>query len=107
VENSRQMGERLRAGLDSLLTHPVVGEVRSLGLLAGVELVLDRKTKTSITDDDARLLTRYLKDEGVLTRVNTVLCLAPPLCITLAEVDWLIAVIDRVLGKFEKERGLV
>jgi adenosylmethionine-8-amino-7-oxononanoate aminotransferase len=107
VENSRQMGDRLRDGLDSLHNHPIVGEIRSLGLLAGIELVIDRKSKASISDEDAHLLTQYFKDEGVLTRVNTVLCLAPPLCITAEQVDWLVEVIDRVLRKFEKERELV
>ena len=107
VENSHQMGIRLRDGLDSLNNHPVVGDVRSLGLLAGVELVIDRKSKTSISEEDARLITRYFKDEGVLTRVNTVLCLAPPLCITTEQVNWLVEVIDRVLVKFERKRGMI
>ena len=80
--------------------------MRGLGLLLGVELVADRKTKTPISTEDARKITRYLKEEGVLARVSGVLDLAPPLCVTREQVDWLVEVLDRVLGRFEKERGL-
>jgi len=106
VENAFFMGKRLLDGLKTLRHHPVVGDVRGLGLLFGVELVVDRKTKTPIEASDARKITQYLKEEGVLTRVSSVLDLAPPLCVTQKQVDWLVEVLDRVLGRFEKERGL-
>ena len=106
VENAFFMGKRLLDGLETVRRHPVVGDVRGLGLLLGVELVTDRKTKTPISAQDARKITRYLKEEGVLTRVSGVLDLAPPLCVTQKQVDWLVEVLDRVLGRFEKERGL-
>ena len=103
VENARLMGERLLEGLQTLRHHPVVGDVRGLGLLLGVELVVDRETKTSISADDARRITQYLRDEGVLTRVGAVLDLAPPLCVSCEQVDWLVKVVDRVLTRFERE----
>ena len=106
MENAFFMGKRLLDGLETVRRHPVVGDVRGLGLLLGVELVTDRKTKTPISAQDARKITRYLKEEGVLTRVSGVLDLAPPLCVTQKQVDWLVEVLDRVLGRFEKERGL-
>ena len=105
VENARLMGERLIAGMETLRNHPIVGDVRGLGLLAGIELVVDRETKTPISTDDGRKIGRYLMEEGVLTRVGNVLDLAPPLCITGEQVDWLVEVVDRVLGRFEKESG--
>lgn len=105
VENARVMGERLMDGLETLRSHPIVGDVRGLGLLAGIELVADRKTRAPISGEDARKISRYLKEEGVLTRVWSVLCLAPPLCVTREQVDWLVGVVDRVLHRFEKESG--
>jgi len=38
--------------------------------------------------------------------VSGVLDLAPSLCVTQQQVDWLVLVIDKVLGRFEKESGL-
>ena len=106
VENARLMGERLLDGLETLRSHPIVGDVRGIGLLAGVELVTDRQEKTPISADAGRKIGHYLKEEGILTRVWNVLSLAPPLCISPEQVDWLVAVIDQVLGRFEKESGL-
>jgi adenosylmethionine-8-amino-7-oxononanoate aminotransferase len=106
VENARVMGSRLLDGLETLRSHPIVGDVRGIGLLAGVELVIDRRKKTPISADAARMIGHYLKEESVLTRVWNVLSLAPPLCISLEQVDWLVEVVDRVLSRFEKEKGL-
>src|SRR5205823_11339175 len=45
VERAAVMGKRLLAALEGLRDLPVVGEVRGLGLMAGIELVTDRATK--------------------------------------------------------------
>src|SRR5437870_9290024 len=45
VERAAVMGKRLLAALESLRDLPVVGEVRGLGMMAGIELVTDRATK--------------------------------------------------------------
>ena len=42
VERAAVMGKRLMAGLEELYNLPNVGEVRGLGLMAGVELVADK-----------------------------------------------------------------
>ena len=45
VENSRKMGERLNQRLQELRSSPIVGEIRGLGLMAGVELVRNPQTR--------------------------------------------------------------
>ncbi len=51
VENARRLGEHALARLrEMMLRHPVVGDVRGLGLLLGVELVKDRATKERAND---------------------------------------------------------
>ncbi len=45
IERSRTMGEYLMERLEPLRSHPIVGDIRGLGLFAGVELVRDKKTK--------------------------------------------------------------
>ncbi|WP_458376861.1 aminotransferase class III-fold pyridoxal phosphate-dependent enzyme [Pseudomonas pergaminensis] len=45
VQHAAQMGIILRKGLQQFADHPMVGEVRGVGLIAAVELVADRHTK--------------------------------------------------------------
>ena len=42
------MGERLLDGLKAYADHPIVGDVRGIGLMAAVELVSDKKTKARL-----------------------------------------------------------
>ena len=109
VANSEAMGTRLRQGLESLSGHhPTVGDVRGLGLLAGLELVKDRETQEKFKDDGEELKTfgDGLAQRGLLTRVASTLPLSPPLCITAGQVDRMIAIIDDSLTEMEFAHGL-
>ena len=77
-----------------------VGEVRALGLLAGVELVADRATKQRYEESVG--LGRKVKDEllslGLCTRVtDDIICLAPPLVISEEEIDRLAALVKQAV----------
>jgi adenosylmethionine-8-amino-7-oxononanoate aminotransferase len=91
VERSAILGERLLSRLrDGLAAHPHVGEVRGLGLLAGIELVADKPTKLrfpSTANFSGRLKAEFMA-RGLCTRVLTdIICLAPPLICTDQEID--------------------
>jgi adenosylmethionine-8-amino-7-oxononanoate aminotransferase len=107
VERSAEQGKRLIGRLRSALDdHPNVGEVRGLGLLAGIELVADRATKARIPGDlglDLRLRSELLK-RGLYTRVLTdVICLAPPLTTSESDLNRITdAVIGAIRAAFEK-----
>jgi len=107
IERSAQQGERLLNRLRSALGHHQnVGEIRGLGLLAGIELVADRSTKERIPGDlglDRRLRAELLK-RGLYTRVLTdVICLAPPLTTSEKDLDHIAdAVIEAVTVVFER-----
>ncbi len=90
VENAAKMGARLLAGMKTLMDLKAVGEVRGLGLMVAVELVGDRATKAGF--DPAKKVINKVRAElearGVFTRnVRDILCFAPPLVITEAQVD--------------------
>jgi adenosylmethionine-8-amino-7-oxononanoate aminotransferase len=98
VERAAVMGRRLLAGLEGLRDLPVVGDVRGLGMMCGVELVTDRNTKAPALGLGARF-TREALVRGLLPRIRAgsadppigdTICLAPPL-MTPPEV------LDRIL----------
>ena len=111
VENSAAMGAYLLEGLKELKgRHPIVGEVRGLGLLCGMELVRDRGTREAWPPESRlreRLAQRF-RQNGVLLRPfsNATLTVAPPLCIIRSEVDMLVEAVDKGLGEVERELGV-
>jgi adenosylmethionine-8-amino-7-oxononanoate aminotransferase len=107
VDNAATMGAYLLEQLQGLRHHPAVGDVRGIGLLAAVELVKDRTTreKFAMDGDEVKTLNTLLVDRGLLTRATHIILLSPPLCITRAEVDRVIDIIDSSLTAFEQQYG--
>ncbi len=96
LENGRKAGKRLMAGLRSLSDHPLVGDVRGRGMLAAIELVVDKERKTPLpaAADPSRRIFDRAWDNGLVIRAfaNGVLGYAPPLCCTDEDID---AIIER------------
>ncbi|MGH7185889.1 MAG: aspartate aminotransferase family protein, partial [Pseudomonadota bacterium] len=102
VERAAAMGARLQAGLQTLRDLPMVGEVRGLGLIAGIELVKDKTTKEPALGVAGKVLGEARK-RGLITRPRTgqggdypigdTICLAPPLVITEAQIDRIIEIL--------------
>jgi adenosylmethionine-8-amino-7-oxononanoate aminotransferase len=108
VENAACQGRYLLRQLQQLATHhPVIGDVRGLGLLCALELVTNRTTKEPFPADgpDTTHLLDILAELGMLTRADTNLYLAPPLCIQRQEIERLVAMVDAGLSRFEQECG--
>lgn len=108
VENAAQQGAYLLEQLQALQPqHPTIGDVRGLGLLVAVELVKDRssKEKFAMEGEEVKTLNNLLLDNGLMTRATHIILLSPPLCITRAEVDRVVEIIDSSLTAFEKQFG--
>jgi alanine-glyoxylate transaminase/(R)-3-amino-2-methylpropionate-pyruvate transaminase len=100
-ENSRVVGSRLRDGLEGLMRkHQLVGDVRGMGLMLGIELVLDRATKEPAKATAIKVL-EAAREMGVLLGKGgidgNVLRIKPPMCITAADAEFAIEVLDRAL----------
>ena len=94
------MGELLQAKLRTLSSHPMVGEVRGVGLIAAVEFVADKATKRQfepLGKVGAYFFARG-HDHGVIIRnVQDSICICPPLVITAVEINELVLRIERTL----------
>ncbi len=91
VENAARQGGRLAVQLENLKENPLVGEVRGIGLMWAIELVVDRETREPISYGEA--VRRACQARGLFTRMKgNILILAPPLIITDAEVDEMVAI---------------
>lgn len=77
--------------------HSIIGDVRGQGLMVGVELVKDRTTKEPATTETSMIFERC-KDMGVLIGKGglggNTFRIKPPMCITKADVDYLVDVMD-------------
>jgi len=102
VQNASASGERLRAGLNQLKDHPLVGEVRGVGLIAAVELVVDKTTKAALEPVGrlGGLVSAEMQSQGVISRnMGDAIAFCPPLIITASEVDDLLDRFRRALDR--------
>jgi len=100
-QRAKVVGGYLREKLRELQErHGLIGELRGMGLLQGVELVRDRKTKEPATQETKRVVERC-KQLGLLVAKSGALWntirLAPPMCVSKDDVDFLCATLDRAL----------
>lgn len=101
LENGEKMGARLMAGLNGLMDHPLVGDVRGRGMLAAVELVTDKEAKTPLpasVQPATRLFDRAW-EHGLIVRsfAQGIFGYAPPLCCTEDEIDQIVERTRKVL----------
>ncbi|HEX2712198.1 MAG TPA: aspartate aminotransferase family protein [Candidatus Acidoferrales bacterium] len=103
VENAHTVGTYLRGKLEELKAkHPIVGDVRGMGLMQALELVKDRDTKEPAPEQTVQLMERA-RDNGLLIGkgglYGNVIRLSPPLNISKADVDEAIRSLDKSLAE--------
>jgi alanine-glyoxylate transaminase / (R)-3-amino-2-methylpropionate-pyruvate transaminase len=101
-ENCRVVGARMREGLEGLARrHALIGDIRGMGLMIGVELVRDRATREPARQETLAVL-EHARQLGVLLGKGgldgNVLRIKPPMCITVDDADFAIDVLDRALA---------
>jgi (R)-1-hydroxy-2-aminoethylphosphonate ammonia-lyase len=104
LDHVQAMGQHALKRLRELAgRHPLVGDVRGLGLILGVELVKDRRTMERAVEAAERVMYRAL-ELGLNFKVTmgNILSLTPPLTITQAEVDKAVAILDQCLSELER-----
>ena len=109
LERAAVLGSRFREGLEALMDkHPIVGDVRGLGLMQGIELVKDRKTKEPAPEATNALLSTT-REEGLLIGkgglYGNVIRIAPPMILSEADLVEALGMFDRGLEKAAKIAG--
>ncbi len=103
-EHVRSVAPIFRTRLQALADHPLVGEVRGVGLMAGVEIVADKATKRPFAPEQgvAARAAKFCEDEGLILRalVDT-LAICPPLIIQGSEINELFDRLERAIAKTE------
>ena len=100
--NSLRLGGFILDGLEKLKArHNIIGDVRGKGLLLGMELVKDRASKEPATAETARVL-ETCRDLGLLLGKGGLwgqtVRLAPPMCLTQPDAEFLLDVLDTALS---------
>ena len=100
VEHARSLGEHALERMRAMMAkHLLIGDVRGLGLLLGIELVKDRSTKERAREEAEHVMYRAL-DKGLSfkTTMGNILTLTPSLTITQAQMDQALDVLDECLA---------
>src|SRR3546814_8897788 len=98
------------AALGGLADHPLVGEVRSIGLIGAVELVQEREPRLAFDPPGvvAAIVRDQMQQRGIILRaVRDALVIAPPLVVRHAEIDRIVGMLREVPDLILRELGRV
>ena len=106
VRHTAEVGDHLIGRLRELMDkHPIIGDVRGMGLMVGVELVRDRQTKERATTERNQVVQEMFR-RGVLLlgAGRNAVRFAPPLVITKEEIDTVVGIFDQALATVSKSK---
>ncbi|MDF1751101.1 MAG: aspartate aminotransferase family protein [Alphaproteobacteria bacterium] len=105
-----ETGPYLAKKLEEIKDHPLVGEVRSIGLIGGIELVKNKQTHERF-EPLGRVGTicrdHFFKRNAIMRACGDTMVLSPPLIIQPAEIDLLINVLRECLDATAKDLGIM
>jgi len=100
--NSLALGIHILAGLEKLKAkYRIIGDVRGQGLMLGIEFVKDQATKQPGREECAQVV-ENARELGLLLGKGGLwgqtIRFAPPMCLTRADADFILAVLDEAIG---------
>jgi 4-aminobutyrate aminotransferase len=106
MANAAEVGAHLKAGLTALMDqHPIIGDVRGRGLMVGVELVRDRRTKErAIEERNAVVSAAFERGLLVLGAGKNAVRFSPPLVLTREQADIAVGIFDEALTAVRRAR---
>lgn len=106
VAVAAETGRHMQRRLGALGDHPLVGEVRGVGMIAAVELVTDKAAKSAGETPGAlgALVNRHLHENGVISRnMLDAMAFCPPLIATPAQIDAMADTFEATLNAVHAE----
>ena len=103
IENAAMLGKYLGEALEAIKTrHPCVGDARYIGLFSTLELVKNRETKEILAASVMAEVGKVLREHGLFTflmanNMGSMLFVVPPLCITKAQLDEGLTIVEKAL----------
>ena len=106
VQRGAELGDYFKLRLEELQQeHHLIGEVRGVGMMVGVEFVRDRETREPATEEGARVVDGLLQRGVIATNYggsyHNVLKMSPPLVITKEQLDCAIEALNESLSSVE------
>lgn len=104
IANAARMGEYIFGKLAGwTVKHPLVGHVRGKGLMIGIELVKDKKTKEPNPEARDKVVQRAFEQGLLILGCGTsTVRLMPPLIVERDQADFALEVLDRCISEVEK-----
>ena len=104
VAHARELGRYTLERLNEMKArHPLIGDVRGIGLFLGIELVKDRRTRERASDEaEAVMYAALSRGLSFKTTMGNILTLTPALTISRVEMDRALAIIEDSIAEIEK-----
>jgi adenosylmethionine-8-amino-7-oxononanoate aminotransferase len=116
IEKVQDLSDYLQDRLKTLYAHKIVGDIRGLGFLWGIEFVKDKKTKEPFSANPggslAELIAKTAFKNGLIVYPGTGCVdgnlgdhtlIAPPFIIEKQEIDEMVSILDRSFSEVENE----
>ena len=103
VRHARELGRHCLVRLQAMRDrHPLIGDVRGLGLFLGIELVKDGQTRERANDEaEAVMYAALSKGLSFKLTMGNIITLTPALTITKEEMDQALDIIDECISEIE------
>jgi ethanolamine-phosphate phospho-lyase len=105
-DKAAKVGNHLMNSMKQLMDkHPIIGDVRGVGLFVGIDLVRDRETREPATAEAQHVIAR-MKGEFILLSADgpyrNVLKMKPPMVFNQADADRVVTLLDEVLTELKQ-----
>jgi 4-aminobutyrate aminotransferase len=108
IANAAKIGDYMKQRIQTWVgKYEIVGDVRGMGLMIGIEIVKDKKSKAVAGKERDRIVDQLCFERGVLMLGcgETTIRLSPPLIITKEQADIAMDVLEECIGIVNKESG--
>ena len=109
VEAAADVGKYFLEGLQEMERHPIVGEVRGIGMWTAIDFTSDKQTRAPLPADNLASMVRRAHNKGLIIKIAPVrqaFEFAPSLTIQKEEIDDALRILEECIAEEEKEMGL-